>query len=119
MTFWCGSGSADPCLRLMDPESDLNPDPDADLHPATLVNDLQEANKKLILFIKFFCLLLFEGTFTSFSKIKSVKEVKKQEESKFFFLFCLIIEGSGAGSGFTPLTSRSESGSRRPKNMWI
>jgi hypothetical protein len=30
MTFWCGSGSgfgsADPCLRLMDP--DANPDPD-------------------------------------------------------------------------------------------
>ncbi len=23
MTFWCGSGSADPCLRLMDPDPDI------------------------------------------------------------------------------------------------
>jgi hypothetical protein len=27
---------------------------------------------------KFFCILLFEGTFTSFSKVKSQKEVTKQ-----------------------------------------
>ncbi len=27
MTFWCGSGSADPCLRLMDPDPDSDPDP--------------------------------------------------------------------------------------------
>jgi hypothetical protein len=61
MTFWCGSGSgsADPCLRLMDP-------------PIFLM-DLQEVNIKLIL-KKGFCLLLFEGTFTNFSKIKSQKE---------------------------------------------
>jgi hypothetical protein len=51
MTFWCGSGSADPCLLLMDPD------------PGIFVIDLQAANKKLI-FNKFFCLLLFEGTFT-------------------------------------------------------
>jgi hypothetical protein len=44
----------------------------------------QDANKKLM----FFNLLLFEGTFTSFSKIKSQKEVKKkQKESRFFLLF--------------------------------
>jgi hypothetical protein len=49
MTFWCGSGSADPCLLLMDPD------------PGIFVIGLQAANKKLI-FIKFFCLLLFEGT---------------------------------------------------------
>jgi hypothetical protein len=34
--FWCGSGSADPCLRLMDPD------------PAIFVTDLQDANKKLM-----------------------------------------------------------------------
>ncbi len=41
MTFWCGSGSgsADPCLWL------LNPDPDPD--PAIFVIDLQDANKKI------------------------------------------------------------------------
>ncbi len=29
MTFWCGSGSADPCLWLMNPDSDPDADPDA------------------------------------------------------------------------------------------
>ncbi len=37
-----GSGSGDPCLRLMDP------DPDLDQDPAILVIDLQDASKKLI-----------------------------------------------------------------------
>jgi hypothetical protein len=40
MTFWCGSGSADPCLWLMYPD----PVPD----PAIFVIDLQDASKKLI-----------------------------------------------------------------------
>jgi hypothetical protein len=54
-------------------------DPDADPDPAVFLIDLQDANKKLIcLFKSFFCLLLFEGIFTSFSKIKSQKEVTKQ-----------------------------------------
>jgi hypothetical protein len=52
-------------------------DPDADPDPAIFVIDLQAANKKKI-FKKVFCLLLFEGTFTSFSKIKSQKEVTKK-----------------------------------------
>jgi hypothetical protein len=44
-------------------------DPDAD--PAIFLIDLQDANKKLIFSFKgFFYLLLFEGAFTSFSKIK-------------------------------------------------
>jgi hypothetical protein len=40
----------------MDPDqdSDPDPDPDADPDPAIFVIDLQEANKKLILFLKFF-----------------------------------------------------------------
>jgi hypothetical protein len=58
MIFWCGSGSADPCLWLMDPDSD----PDADPDPSIFIIDLQDANKKLILLKKFFCILLFEGT---------------------------------------------------------
>ncbi len=48
-------------------------DPD----PAIFVIDLEDANKNYFLY-KFFCLLLFEGTFTSFSRIKSQKEVTKQ-----------------------------------------
>ncbi len=61
MTFWCGSGSgsADPCLGLMDPDSDPHLDPDRGI----FVIDLKEANKKQF-FIKFFCLVLFEVTFT-------------------------------------------------------
>ncbi len=61
---------------------DLDPD------PAIFVIDLQDANKKLIK-KKFFCLLLFEDTFTSFSKIKSPKEVTNQQESRVFLLFLL------------------------------
>jgi hypothetical protein len=38
----------------------MDPDPD----PAILIIDLQDANKKQILLKTFFCLLLFEGTFT-------------------------------------------------------
>jgi hypothetical protein len=44
---------------------DQDPTPDT----AFFVLDLQDANKKL-LFSEFFCLLLFEGTFTSFFKDK-------------------------------------------------
>jgi hypothetical protein len=51
----------------------MDPDPD----PAIFVTDLQDANKKLIK-KKFFCLLLFEGTFPLFFKDKSQKEVTKQ-----------------------------------------
>jgi hypothetical protein len=78
MTFWCGagSGSVDPCLRLMDPNPDSDPDTDPDTDPAAFVIDLQEANKKLIFLNSFFCLLLFEGTFTSFFKDKSKRSQK-------------------------------------------
>ena len=46
LTFWCGSGSADSCLSLMDPYSD----PD----PAIFVIDLQDSNKKPNFFEKVF-----------------------------------------------------------------
>ncbi len=55
---------------------------------------------------KFFCLLLFEGTFTSFFKDKNSES--SQYELRFFLHFLLgyrrMMEGSGSG---------------RPKNMWI
>jgi hypothetical protein len=51
-------------------------DPDADPDPAIFVIDLQDANKKICL-NKFFCLLLFEGTFTSFFKDKKSKRIHK------------------------------------------
>jgi hypothetical protein len=46
----------------------MDPDPD----PAIFVIDLQDA-KKNELKKRFFCLLLFEGTFTSFFKNKKSK----------------------------------------------
>ena len=55
-----------------------------------------------------------------FSNIKSPKEVTEQQESKFSYYFCLMIEVSGSGAGSIPLTNGS--GSRRPKNTcfrWI
>ncbi len=67
VTFWYGSGH--PGLWLKDPD------------PAIFVSDLQDANKKL-----FFCIdFSFEGTLTSFFKDK--KDVTKQYQSRFFFLF--------------------------------
>jgi hypothetical protein len=57
---------------IMDPDVD----PDADPDPAIFVIHLQEANQKLIFLMKFFCLLLFEGTFTSFFKDKKSKTVR-------------------------------------------
>jgi hypothetical protein len=53
MTFWggSGSGSADPCLWLVDP------DPDSDPDPAIYVTNLQDASKKLI--TQFFLFITF------------------------------------------------------------
>jgi hypothetical protein len=95
-------------------------DPD----PAIFVIDLQDASKKLIVEHKFFCLLRFEATFTSFSKIKSEKESQNSMNQGIFYYFCIMIEGSGSGSragsgsGSITLTSGSGSGSARPINVW-
>jgi hypothetical protein len=56
-------------------------DPDLDPDPAIFVINLQNANKKLI-FKQFFCVLLFEGTFTSFFKDKKSKRSHKTEGIK-------------------------------------
>ncbi len=50
----------------------VDPDPD----PAIFVIDLQDSNKKTNFLTRFFCLSLFESTFTAFSKIKSQKELQ-------------------------------------------
>jgi hypothetical protein len=54
----------------------MDPDPDSD--PAIFVIDLLIAVKKLSFKKKFFCLLLFEGTFTSFFKEKKSKRSHKK-----------------------------------------
>ncbi len=69
----------------------------------------------------FFCLLLFvwRYIYIFFSKIKSQKQSQNSRNQGFSYYFCMMIEGAGSGSGSIPLTNRSGSGSRRPKNMWI
>jgi hypothetical protein len=59
MTFWLGSGCG------------FGPDPDPDADPAIFVSYLQDVNKNV------------------FSKVKSHKEVSKQQESMFFLLLLL------------------------------
>ncbi len=89
MTFWCGSGSADPCLRLIDPD------------PSTFIIDLQDANKKVTLKKVVLHITLWRS--------------QSSRNQGFSYYFCLMIEESGSGS--IPLTNGS--GSRRPKNTWI
>ena len=64
----------------MDPDSDSDPDAD----PSIFIIDLQDANKKQIYKKKFSCILLFEGTFTSFFKDKKSKRSHKTVEIKVF-----------------------------------
>ncbi len=73
VTFWYGSGSADPCLWLMDPDPD----------PTIFVPDLQDANTKVKTNAKFFRLLFFEGTFISFSNliVKSLRSWRNKSKS--------------------------------------
>ncbi len=100
MTFWGGSGSADPCLLLMDPD------------PSIFVTDLQDTSKKLTFNTIFSAYDFLKLHLHHFSKIKIQKESQNSRNQGFSFYFCMIIEGSGS----IPLTSGSGSGSWRPKN---
>jgi hypothetical protein len=77
----------------------MDPDPHPyqamDPDPAIFVTDLQDANKKLDIFSKLFCLLLFEDTFTSFFKDKKSLNSRNQG---FSYYFCLMKEGSGSAT---------------------
>jgi hypothetical protein len=97
VTFRYGSGSADPHLWLTDPDSDQTPDldptdpylwlkdPDLDLTPhRTWIRLWIRIRLRIWLRILLFSSMTF--------KIKSHREVTKQ------YYYCLIIEGSGAGS---------------------
>ncbi len=94
MTFWGGSGSADPCLWLMDPDH------------AIFVIDLQDASKKLIFNTIFSAYYFLKVHLHNFSKIKSQKESQNRRNQGFSYYFCMMIEGSGSIS----LTSGSGSG---------
>jgi hypothetical protein len=60
MKLCYGSGSADPYLRLMDPDPD----------PAILISDLQEATKSCF-FSRFFAYYFLKGHLHHFSKIRT------------------------------------------------
>ncbi len=59
-------------------------------------SNMQDGNKKLFFLLSFFCLLSYflKLHLHHFSKIKSHKEVTKQEEWRFFsYYFCLMMNG--------------------------
>ena len=110
MTFLCGSGSADPCLWLMDP------DPDPGSGSCFFRHWPSRCSQK-----NNFCLNIFSAYYFlkvhlhHFSKIKSQKELQNSRNRGFSYYFCTMIEGSESGS----ITLTNGSGSERPKNMWI
>jgi hypothetical protein len=55
-----------------------------DQDPSIFIIDLQDAKKKQIFLTMFFCILLFDGTFTSFFKDKKSKRSHKTAEIKVF-----------------------------------
>jgi hypothetical protein len=94
MSFWCGSGSGSGSCFLSS----------ADKMPT-----------KNFVFSKYFCLLLFEGTFTSIS-LQRQKVQKKSQNSRnqgYTYFLCLLMKGSGYVQIMTG------SGSGRPKNILI
>jgi hypothetical protein len=59
-------------------------DPDADPDPSVFIIDLQDAQQKTNLKKKFFCILFFEGTLTSFFNGKKSKGSHKTVQIKVF-----------------------------------
>jgi hypothetical protein len=57
----------------------MDADPDADPDPSIFIIDIKNKFKK-----KFFCIVLFEGTFRSFFKEKKSKRSHKTVEIKVF-----------------------------------
>ncbi len=79
VTFWYGSGSADPYNRVPNLDSDLAPDP-----PCSSVTFKMSKTK---FFPKFFCFLLFVGTFKQSSKIKIIKKSQNTRNQGFSYHF--------------------------------
>ncbi len=73
----------------------------------------QDDKSKLFVFQSLFCLLLFEATFTFFSKSKVIKKSQNGRNQGFSYYLCLMVEGSGTGS--IPRTNGPGSGARRLK----
>ncbi len=120
MTFWGGSrsGSADPCLWLVDP------DPDPGSGSCYFRHWPSRCQQKTNFLTQFFSAYYFlKLHLHHFLRIKSKKKLPNSRNQGFSYYFCMMIEGSGygsragSGSGSIPLTSGPGSG--RLKNMWI
>ncbi len=87
LTFWCGSGSgsSDPCLWLMDPDSDPVPGSGSCYFRHWASRCQQKTNFK-----KVFLLVTFEGTFTSFFKDKKSRRSHKTLGIEAYFLHFLL-----------------------------
>jgi hypothetical protein len=72
-------------------------DPD----PAIFIIDLQDASKKLIFITIFSAFYFLKVYIHHFSKIKSQKESQNSRNQGFSCYFCMMIEGSGSGAGYT------------------
>ncbi len=107
MTFWCGSGSADPCLWLMDPDPD----------PAIFVIDPSRCKQKSNFKKSFSAYYFRRNNYIIFQRLKVQKMKQSIRNQGFSYYFCLVIEGSGSGS--ITLNNGSGSGYRRPKNIRI
>ncbi len=105
MTFWggSGSGSANPCLWLMDP--------DLSWIRILLFSSLtfKMPAKKLFFNTIFSAYYFLKVHLHHFSKIKCQKYSQNSRNQGFSYYFCMMIEGSGSGS--IPLTSGSGSAS--------
>ncbi len=60
--------------------------------PQWLTRSLQK-----VFFSKIFCLLLFEGTFTTVLIDKKSTEVTRYQKSRFFLIFCLLMKDPDPG----------------------
>ncbi len=115
MTFWCGpgSGSADPCLWLMDPDSDPEPEPGSESF--YFCHWTSRCQQKKVIFFLLITIWRYIYDLHNFTQIKSQKESQNKRNQGFSNYFWMMIEGFGS----IPLTNGSGSGSGRPKNMWI
>jgi hypothetical protein len=93
------------------------------MDPSILINDLQQKTnfKK-----KFSAYYFLKVLIHHFWKVKSQKKSQNTRNPGFSYYFCILIEGSGVGSGSIHLTNGSGSipvtngsGYQRPKNTWI
>jgi hypothetical protein len=79
------------------------------MFPTPFVSDFRDANIKKVIFSHLFCLFLLLVHRHQSSKIKSHKELTKQQKAWFLLIFCFLMEG------FASVQNNYGSGSRSPK----